>query len=99
QLPRSGSWRRRSTGWARRPTSRSAWPGSENALGGLDDAGWHAQDRAQALALSDQAGQAVDDMLVVGLAAVVGEPVECVDRAQRSEEHTSELQSPCNLVC
>src|SRR5688500_20048226 len=21
------------------------------------------------------------------------------DRAQRSEEHTSELQSPCNLVC
>src|SRR5256885_6861924 len=24
---------------------------------------------------------------------------ELVDDAQRSEEHTSELQSPCNLVC
>src|SRR2546426_5906166 len=23
----------------------------------------------------------------------------CGGRAQRSEEHTSELQSPCNLVC
>src|ERR1022692_2448621 len=25
--------------------------------------------------------------------------VECVMKAIRSEEHTSELQSPCNLVC
>src|SRR5205807_4357728 len=23
----------------------------------------------------------------------------CADRQKRSEEHTSELQSPCNLVC
>src|SRR5256885_8731315 len=23
----------------------------------------------------------------------------CTSRSQRSEEHTSELQSPCNLVC
>src|SRR5256885_10227232 len=29
------------------------------------------------------------------LAAVVGPPL----RGERSEEHTSELQSPCNLVC
>src|SRR2546426_2170840 len=25
--------------------------------------------------------------------------IECVDNRDRSEEHTSELQSPCNLVC
>src|SRR2546426_9220857 len=24
---------------------------------------------------------------------------ECAGRGKRSEEHTSELQSPCNLVC
>src|SRR5256885_6806428 len=29
----------------------------------------------------------------------VGEPSERVQMAIRSEEHTSELQSPCNLVC
>src|SRR5256885_7335056 len=27
------------------------------------------------------------------------ELAEAPDRKQRSEEHTSELQSPCNLVC
>src|SRR5256885_8392464 len=38
-------------------------------------------------------------------AAVVGEPVLAGEHggvqriASRSEEHTSELQSPCNLVC
>src|SRR5205807_4474430 len=28
-------------------------------------------------------------------------PVDCIyiDKEKRSEEHTSELQSPCNLVC
>src|SRR5205807_5054728 len=26
-------------------------------------------------------------------------PVDLLVRANRSEEHTSELQSPCNLVC
>src|SRR5256885_9584243 len=31
--------------------------------------------------------------------ARVGEPVVEDDLAARSEEHTSELQSPCNLVC
>src|SRR5256885_4593950 len=28
-----------------------------------------------------------------------GGNVEALPRARRSEEHTSELQSPCNLVC
>src|SRR5256885_13161819 len=36
-------------------------------------------------------------------AAVVGDPGARIDlyrgRQRRSEEHTSELQSPCNLVC
>src|SRR5688500_19320793 len=27
------------------------------------------------------------------------EAVDAIERAARSEEHTSELQSPCNLVC
>src|SRR3989454_7599124 len=26
-------------------------------------------------------------------------PIMLIDEAKRSEEHTSELQSPCNLVC
>src|ERR1022692_4801151 len=30
---------------------------------------------------------------------VVGNARFCTSRANRSEEHTSELQSPCNLVC
>src|SRR5256885_10604415 len=29
----------------------------------------------------------------------LGQELECVDSGGRSEEHTSELQSPCNLVC
>src|SRR5256885_9231233 len=29
----------------------------------------------------------------------VGRRLHCEVSAQRSEEHTSELQSPCNLVC
>src|SRR5688500_19631783 len=29
----------------------------------------------------------------------LGQTVVAVHRSQRSEEHTSELQSPCNLVC
>src|SRR3989454_1748521 len=29
----------------------------------------------------------------------IGAPPEGVDQRRRSEEHTSELQSPCNLVC
>src|SRR5256885_4432888 len=31
--------------------------------------------------------------------AITGEPVPHLATQARSEEHTSELQSPCNLVC
>src|ERR1022692_5195020 len=30
---------------------------------------------------------------------LLAEPAECHHHHNRSEEHTSELQSPCNLVC
>src|SRR5256885_2723996 len=30
---------------------------------------------------------------------IIGEGASDVDPQERSEEHTSELQSPCNLVC
>src|SRR5256885_11300109 len=32
-------------------------------------------------------------------AAILGGGASCVNDPTRSEEHTSELQSPCNLVC
>src|SRR2546426_8508121 len=42
-------------------------------------------------------------VLVGGLAdklePLLAEALETVGRRARSEEHTSELQSPCNLVC
>src|SRR2546426_6037720 len=44
----------------------------------------------------------LDRATIVALADVCGRPVEDGERAgrtDRSEEHTSELQSPCNLVC
>src|SRR5688500_19590278 len=38
--------------------------------------------------------------LLYAAGEIVGFPVPIPDRRrQRSEEHTSELQSPCNLVC
>src|SRR5256885_6091332 len=42
-----------------------------------------------------------DDRLTEGLLHVLTERVVRIDDvpALRSEEHTSELQSPCNLVC
>src|SRR5256885_9232780 len=39
------------------------------------------------------------DALAVGLAAHRGDHAAALGRIGRSEEHTSELQSPCNLVC
>src|SRR2546426_8424573 len=42
---------------------------------------------------SPPAASGVDS--VVALGAATGQP----EAVQRSEEHTSELQSPCNLVC
>src|SRR2546426_7460111 len=38
-------------------------------------------------------------MLDRDLAALYGEKTKNLNKAVRSEEHTSELQSPCNLVC
>src|SRR5256885_15977179 len=49
----------------------------------LDETGWH-DDVRNAIA------KLVDTLLLDGTDKVQGE---------RSEEHTSELQSPCNLVC
>src|SRR5256885_4945180 len=47
------------------------------------------------LEVAHDVGPAVD--LVHGMQA--GGFAACGNRHQRSEEHTSELQSPCNLVC
>src|SRR5256885_12950857 len=39
-------------------------------------------------------------LLLKGMAGLRGvEALESLSHLQRSEEHTSELQSPCNLVC
>src|SRR5256885_8473628 len=35
----------------------------------------------------------------IGQATTVQDSPMCTRRSTRSEEHTSELQSPCNLVC
>src|SRR3989454_8801453 len=40
-----------------------------------------------------------EDALVPIAATVLGRPVKWIEDRRRSEEHTSELQSPCNLVC
>src|SRR2546426_6072381 len=42
--------------------------------------------------------QALDFLLVIDTRDTLGAPID-VNRDVRSEEHTSELQSPCNLVC
>src|SRR5205807_7054950 len=55
----------------------------------------------------DQQHRDADEIAVLGGAALHAAPeherwrgaVFGADRDQRSEEHTSELQSPCNLVC
>src|SRR5256885_7290732 len=39
------------------------------------------------------------DVLIVDTAGRLHIDVEMMDEVRRSEEHTSELQSPCNLVC
>src|SRR5256885_7756363 len=49
------------------------------------------------LGLAGVAGvEALDDERAADLVQVA---MPAVDRPHRSEEHTSELQSPCNLVC
>src|SRR5256885_11402482 len=50
--------------------------------------------RASSLAIAGLLGA-----LGAGLAWVQGFPTPALAATFRSEEHTSELQSPCNLVC
>src|SRR2546426_6936054 len=47
----------------------------------------------------DAAVGARDDLREPDGRAVHDRPVELAEARARSEEHTSELQSPCNLVC
>src|SRR2546426_7396299 len=59
------------------------------------------KDRARGKVIG-QVPQSVDQAKVVVLVAVGSggeQPDERADATSRSEEHTSELQSPCNLVC
>src|SRR5256885_9405460 len=62
-------------------------------------AGAHAAARRRALGL----GAELRPRVARGLAGVhgahLGLAADRLDLALRSEEHTSELQSPCNLVC
>src|SRR2546426_4101995 len=49
-------------------------------------------------------GQGVDGVQAIPFVLVARDPVQVTEnhelaQAVRSEEHTSELQSPCNLVC
>src|SRR5205807_9874644 len=65
------------------------------------------EQRAEPLVLRRAQGRDVDVHAVLAPVDAVARDVEVVDRAlrvldlhqARSEEHTSELQSPCNLVC
>src|SRR2546426_9283207 len=55
-----------------------------------------------ALPISAGAGGREPRLLVRRIAswlAAASSASECTPRSDRSEEHTSELQSPCNLVC
>src|SRR5256885_3413452 len=72
---------------------RSALKGRAVALPKVDAVTMNADDRAHALAICDESGmpQKSPD---------VSRSLDIAFRNQdRSEEHTSELQSPCNLVC
>src|SRR5256885_4728270 len=57
--------------------------------------------RDQVAHLLDAGGPHAQDVLVGTLVEPAERAVseQLADRRRRSEEHTSELQSPCNLVC
>src|SRR5205807_3239151 len=57
-----------------------------------------ADDDAERAGLGNRAGGCIDARAWVVVVWVEGQRA-AVDRLMRSEEHTSELQSPCNLVC
>src|SRR5256885_11274343 len=62
-----------------------------------------ARQRFQALAEADVRGRRRDRLACQGALGVLDGTFAAADafllRGERSEEHTSELQSPCNLVC
>src|SRR2546426_10623717 len=59
----------------------------------FDNSGSYGQDKENFDALQ----KGIAGMLISELAA--NPAARVVEREERSEEHTSELQSPCNLVC
>src|SRR5256885_16838621 len=54
---------------------------------------------AQAVVAAPYAGAVPRVLVALGQTVRTGQPVAVFTSPQRSEEHTSELQSPCNLVC
>src|SRR5256885_11683247 len=44
-------------------------------------------------------GDVVHTALIADVAIVAADQIAVGESVRRSEEHTSELQSPCNLVC
>src|SRR2546426_6105826 len=82
----------RSLGWSPEPAERVA----AARQGAIDDAPPRAVDVARAVELLVLAAPpAANLQLLVGLEPHIG----AGEQLERSEEHTSELQSPCNLVC
>src|SRR2546426_3597240 len=50
--------------------------------------------------IEDAAGDTLEERVIAALAHVEGTyGLAVMSTDERSEEHTSELQSPCNLVC
>src|SRR5205807_8816152 len=59
----------------------------------------HGDADAYAALLEDRAAMADREVALLVEHAVVRQEHLVVNGLERSEEHTSELQSPCNLVC
>src|SRR5256885_9180151 len=79
----------RSAGWLRRASNRQG----SRCLSSVD----RSDEIRRALPPSERQDPALSDRCA--LRRVVEERAECPRPVLRSEEHTSELQSPCNLVC
>src|SRR5256885_12105094 len=58
-----------------------------------------AHDQIARQAVAEQFGEAVDEVAQIGAALDGHARHALAEQMARSEEHTSELQSPCNLVC
>src|SRR2546426_6826492 len=88
----------------RRPPKSTLFPYTTLSRSGDDEHDERSDPRHQA----DPATQQHEQLFEVGptlstigapATAVAGGPQRAGRSRQRSEEHTSELQSPCNLVC